>query len=356
MKQVVSLDIHRDFSKAIVMSADFEVVGEARVLHGGPGSLDEFFTGFARGTDVVMEATFNWQWIAEAAIARGLSVRLANPARARRLAAGLAKSDRKDAIWLARLWLSGDLFPGCYVSSPEDRRRRGLMRQRLLLVRMRTSLKNATHGQLFRLGYRLGAQVSDLFGSAGRALLGRLELASHERALLDDKLSLLGELGSHIAALEGQIAAEVEAGAEARLLCSIPGVGRIVAYTFLAEIGDVARFPNPRALASYAGLLPLSNESADRDRGRRCSPHCNRYLRWAAIEGVSGAVRASARMRSLHSRVLARNRGKAGKARVAVARRIVELAWLLLSRGERYQEIPPDRRRRPRASQATLSA
>lgn len=356
MKTAVSLDIHRDFSKAIVMNADLDVVGEARVAHEGPGSLDGFFSGFARGTVVLMEATFNWQWIAESAAARGLEVRLANPARARRLASGLAKSDRKDAIWLARLFFGGDLFPGCYLSSADDRRRRGLMRQRLLLVRMRTSLKNAVHGQLFRLGHRLGAQVSDLFGAAGRVLLGRLELAAHERLLLDDKLSLLEELGLHISALEERIGAEVEASADARLLSSIPGVGRIVAYTFLAEIGDVGRFPNSRALASYAGLLPLANESADRDRGRRCSPHCNRYLRWAAIEGVSGAVRASARMRSLHSRVRARNRGKAGKARVAVARRIIELAWLLLRRGELYQENPPDRRRHPRASQATLSA
>ena len=230
------------------------------------------------------------------------------------------------------------------------------MRQRLLLVRMRTSLKNATHGQLFGLGHRLGVQLSDLFGAAGRGLLGRLELACHERALLDDKLSLLDELGAHIAGLEDRIFAEVDGNADAQVLCSIPGVGRIVAYTFLAEIGDVGRFPNGRALASYAGLLPLANESADRDRGRRCSPHCNRYLRWAAIEGVSGAVRASPLMRSLHSRVRSRNRRKPGKARVAVARRIIELAWLLLSRGERYQENPSARRRRPRASQATLCA
>ena len=359
MKLVVSLDIHRDFSKAVVMNQQFDIVAEERISHSEHRYLDEFFSRFERGTDVVMEATFNWPWIADVAAARGLSVRLANPVAARRLAAGMPKSDRRDAIWLARLWLSGDLFPGCYVASPADRRRRSLFRQRLLQVRIRTALKNAVHGQLFRLGHRLSAQVSDLFGRAGRQLLKCLALPEHERLLLDDKLALLDEISAHIEALQQRICAELRDHRDASLLLSIPGVGRIVAYTFLAEIGDASRFPNGRALASYAGLLPLANESADRDRGRRCSARCNRFLRWAALEAVTGAVRGSARMLSLHSRVKARNRGKAGKARVAVARQILEISWLLLTRGEPYQENPPARggRRHPnRASQTTLSA
>ena len=73
-------------------------------------------------------------------------------------------------------------------------------------------------------------------------------------------------------------------------------------------------------------------------------------------------------MRALYERVKAKHPDKKGKARVAVARELLELAHLLLSRGERYQERPPARpgsreersrresRRPNRASQITLCA
>jgi transposase len=367
---VVALDIHRDFSQAVVMDPHCEIIGEERISHAKAEFMDSFFAHFPRGTDVVMEATFNWPWIADAAEARNLCPHLAHPPRARDYARGMPKSDRRDAIFLGRLWLSGSVFPAAYLAPPPVRGRRALLRQRIFMVRLRTMLKNAVHGQLFRLGHRLSAQFSDLFGKAGRTKLERLELPERERLLLDGKLAALDDLQRRVGELEAAIYADLQEAPEAELLMSIPGVGRLTAYALLAEIGPVSRFPNSRALAAYAGLLPLSNKSAGRDFGSRCSDHCNHHLRWAALEAVGGAVRGSARFCSLHSRVKARNRDKAGKARVAVARSLLEVAHFLLTRGVRYEENPVGRRERAlagsrprprtsdpnRASQTALSA
>jgi transposase len=343
---VVALDIHRDFSKAVVMAPHCEIIGEERISHAKAEFMDRFFAGFPRGTGVVMEATFNWPWIADAAEARGLCPHLAHPPRAREFARGKSKSDRNDAIFLGRLRLSSAVFPAAYLAPPLVRGRRALLRQRILIVRLRTMLKNAVHGRLFKLGHRLSAEFSDLFGKAGRARLERLELPERERLLLDGKLAALDDLQRRICDLETAIHSELQEAPEAELLMSIPGVGKLTAYALLAEIGPISRFPNGRALAAYAGLLPLSNKSADRDHGSRCSGFCNHHLRWAALEAVCGAVRGSARFRSLHSRVKARNRNKAGKARVAVARELLEVAHLLLRRGVRYEENPEGRRER----------
>ena len=124
---------------------------------------------------------------------------------------------------------------------------------------------------------------------------------------------------------------------------TIPGVGELTAYAILAEMGELDRFPNGRALAAYAGSLPLDNESAEKDFGKKTGWRCNRFLRWAVIEAVTGAVKKSPRMKSLHSRVKARNPKKVGKARVAVAREILELAHLVLTRKVPYTETPPPR-------------
>ena len=48
------------------------------------------------------------------------------------------------------------------------------------------------------------------------------------------------------------------------LLCSIPGIGGIVAMTLLTEINDITRFNNEKQFASYLGLVPTSHSSGDK--------------------------------------------------------------------------------------------
>jgi transposase len=297
-----------------------------------------YLSRFDPNTDVVMEATFNWPWIADLAEELGLTPHLGHPPRLREYAKGLPKTDRKDAIFQGKLWLAGDIFPESYRAPAPVRRMRALFRLRLLWVRTRTMLKNNVHGQLFKLGLVLDEQASDLFSPKGRAVLERLQMAPGDRRELERKLRVIEDVSSHITELDPEIQKALKKDIRADYLESLPGVGKKTAYAILAEVGDFGRFPNRRALASYAGLLPIPRESAEREYERHTSPACNRFLRWAFLETVTGAVRSSRRMKSLHARVRARNPKRPGKARVAVAREIAELAHLLVTRQEKYRE------------------
>jgi transposase len=294
-------------------------------------------------TDVVMEATFNWPWIADLAEEMGLRPHLAHPRRLREYAKSLPKTDRKDAILQGKVWLAGDLFPESYLAPPEVRRMRALFRLRLLWIRMRTMLKNNIHGQLLKLGMVLDGEASDLFSRKGRTVLEQLRIKPADRSELERKLAVIDDLCQHIGDLDEKIDRAVKKDKRARFLKSLPGVGEKTAYAILAEVGEFSRFPNGRALTSYAGLLPVPRESAEKEKERRTASACNKFLRWAFLETVTGAVRSSRRMRSLHARVRARNPKRGGKARVAVAREIAELAHLLVSRAVPYQEQRPDR-------------
>lgn len=343
---VVSMDIHKKFSVATPMSEDASVIATLRIEHGDKKEMLDFFLRFPEGTDVVMEATFNWPWIADLAKEAGLCPHLAHPPRVRAMAKGKSKSDRKDSIFQGRLWLAGgDVFPESYLAPPEVRQKRSLMRTRLLFVKMRTQLKNNIHGQLFRCGIVLKDEdkVSDLFGVKGRRILSKLDFPAHESLMLNRKLSFLDALGQHIEALEEAIEKELSKDPRTDILESIPGIGKILAHTIFAEMGEIERFANGRALASYAGVLPLDNESGGKDFGKRTSKRGNSFLRLAALEAVTGAVRKSRRMKSLQSRVKAKNKKKPGKARVAVGREIMELVYLLLTRNEHYKEKRPPR-------------
>jgi transposase len=261
--------------------------------------------------------------------------------RIKHLRKGLPKSDRKDAIGSANLWLK-NMFPEAYLAPPDVRAMRGTFRMRALFVRMRTALKNNIHGQLLRIGVTV-SETTDAYGIVGRRALRKLVLSEHEATELRRKLSLLDDLEVHIASLTRTIKVEVRESEDARLLDTLPGFGEITSHGFLAEIGTVSRFPNGRALAAYGGTLPLDNESADIDHGKHVGTHTNRFLRWIVLEAVTGAVRKSARMRSLHGRVLKKNKRMPGKARIAVARELMELAHLVLTRRVPYMETPPPR-------------
>jgi transposase len=339
---VVALDIHKKFAKAVKMDKDGKVLEEAILKHPGRNDYDAFLGNLDKETDVVMEATFNWPWIADLIESMGLTPHLAHPPRARELAKGMAKTDRRDAIFLGDLFLAGKLFPRSYLAPVEVRRMRDIFRIRLLFVRMRTMIKNNIHGQMFRAGAVFDEETSDLFSKKGRAILKDLALPEHERHELDRKLDFLDDLSLHIENVEEELKTILEKDERAKFLMSIPGVGEIIAYTILAEVGTIDRFINSRALAAYAGVLPLAKKSADKDYGSMTCRMSNRFLRWAAIEAVTGAVRSSPRMRAKYLKVRKKNE-KAGKARVAIAREVMELAWLVLKKKVYYTETPPPR-------------
>lgn len=339
---VVSMDIHKRFTKAVVFGEDGSILEEARIAHDHRLLMAEYFTRFPPGTPVVMEATFNWPWIADLAESAGLEPHLAHPPRLRQYAQGLGKTDRKDAVFQGRIWLAGEIFPEVYRAPAAVRRMRAWFRLRLLWVRQRTALKNNIHGQLLKLGFVLDAGASDLFSVKGRQVLAGLPLEVEDRRELDRKLRVVDQLTENIELLDQEITTHLKHDPRAPLLMSLPGVGEKTAYALLAEVGEFSRFPNGRALASYAGLLPVPRQSGTWDGERRTSPASNRFLRWAFLEAVSGATRVPGRLASLYARVRARNPKRIGKARVAVARELAELAHLLVTRGVKYQDKRKD--------------
>jgi len=141
---VVALDLHKKFSRAVVMDAEGNIIDERKVSHADHAEMERFFGEFEKKTDVVMEATFNWPWVADLAEKCGLNPHLGDPMRVKHFRKGLPKSDRKDAIGEGTLWLR-KMFPEAYLAPKEVRRRRGLFRMRALFVRMRSSLKNNVH-------------------------------------------------------------------------------------------------------------------------------------------------------------------------------------------------------------------
>jgi hypothetical protein len=141
---VVALDLHKEFSRAVVMDGGGDVLDDRRILHADRGEMQRFLDEFDAGTDVVMEATFNWPWVVDIAEKCGVTPHLGDPTRIKEFRRGLAKSDRKDCVAQGTLWLR-KMFPEVYIAPPCVRRMRGVFRMRGLFVRLRTKVKNNIH-------------------------------------------------------------------------------------------------------------------------------------------------------------------------------------------------------------------
>jgi transposase len=278
------------------------------------------------------------------------------------------KTDVKDAEWIAQLLQHGLLSPS-FVPPEPIRELRDLTRQRAQLVADKASVANRVHKTLEDANIKLASVATDILGASGRAMIAKLirgesdpeVLADEARASLKKKViplrrALEGRVTEHhrflletlmdqLRGLEDLIArytARIEeamrpfAEAEARLM-TIPGVGRQAAEVIVAEIGaDMGRFPTAGHLASWAGLCPGNNESGGKRRGGKTTKG-SRWLRTTLVQVAWAASHAKKTIFGATYRRWAKRLGKK-KALVAVARKILVLAYTLLKIATDYQE------------------
>jgi transposase len=101
----------------------------------------------------------------------------------------------------------------------------------------------------------------------------------------------------------------------------------------VAEIGDIGRFDSAKKLCSWAGLTPKHRESDEVVHRGAITKQGSPLVRWAAIEAVGNyRARGNEKLRSDYKRI-AEHAGKY-KARVAVARKLLTLAFYALRDGE----------------------
>jgi transposase len=116
-----------------------------------------------------------------------------------------------------------------------------------------------------------------------------------------------------------------------RAVQAIDGVGKTMAPIFVAEIGDVSRFPSPDRLACWVGLTPRHDESDTKVYRYGITKQGSKLVRWAAIEAVA-RYHGGAPIKPSYSRIAARRGNKI--ARVAAARKLLTLVYYGLRDGE----------------------
>ena len=278
---------------------------------------------------VALEATGNALAIARLLEPHVARVVVATRTELRAITEAKVKTDRRDARTLARLLAAG-LLRGCWLPGEPTRALRRRLARRAQLVRQRTRAKNEIHAVLMR-NLKGRPPVSDAFGKRGRAWLAELELPADERQTVDGCLRQIDFVDAEIAILERAIAEHALASSDIRRLMTVPGVSLMTAATFIAAVGSIGRFDEPRRLVSYLGLDPKVRQSGIAPaRHGRISKQGASQVRQMLTEAAFVAVSTAGPMRAFYERVRVRRGSQI--AIVAVARKLAVLFWHLLTR------------------------
>jgi transposase len=325
-KQYVAIDLHLRRSLIVREDEEGRELGVVRIDN-DPVALSIAMAEAGPNPEVAIEATYGWYWAVDVLQDEGAEVHLVNPS-------GLAWGDRRvkndyrdckellDRLRLHKL-------PESWIAPPATRELRELVRYRAKLVALRTGLKAQVKAVLAKHG--LHPPVEDLWGLSGTAYLNALELADGYHVKVESLRDLVELYDREVAMLGRLIHAQLVDHPGYRAIQAIDGVGRVLGAVFVAEIGDVGRFPNPESLCSWAGLTPRHRESDTKVHRGRITKQGSTLVRWAAIEAISG-IRGGPKLKIDYHRIADRRGIKV--ARVAVARKLLTLVYFGLRDGE----------------------
>jgi transposase len=197
------------------------------------------------------------------------------------------KTDRRDAVQIARLLRSGDLTP-VYVPTVEDEAIRDLSRAREDAVGSLIAAKYRLKSFLLRLGLHYSGRAD--WNDAHRRYLAKVVCPKPaQQVVFQEMIHTVDEIVKRIGVLDKELEEVLPSWRlypVVKALQALRGVQQHTAVTVVAELGDLTRFDNPRQLGSFVGLNPSEHSSGESRRQGGITKAGNSHARRALVEAA----------------------------------------------------------------------
>ena len=301
------------------------------------GQVTEFFAQQAP-CRVGMEACGGAQYWARQLQTHGHAVKVIAPRHVKAFRRG-QKNDYNDAGAICEA-ARQPAVRGVALKSAAQQDLQALHRVRNGLVRQRTAIVNRVRGVLAEQGIVLAAGI----GRFRRLVPALVEeaatpaLSEVVRRLVRQEYARVRALDGDITALERDLAAVSQADEACQRLQAIPGFGPIGTTALRGAVGDGRSFQSGRELAAWLGLVPRQHTTGGKPRLYGITKRGDKRLRAVLIHGARAVVRHAARKADPLSRWIRAVQARRGTnvATVALANKLVRIAWVVLARGEPY--------------------
>jgi transposase len=334
MDHYAGIDVSLEFSSVCVVDASGRIVREGKVAS-EPEALIAWFGSLGLSlTRIGLEAGPQSQWLFAAMQGVGLAVELLETRHVRNAFKTMpVKTDRKDAQGIAELMRLGWFRPVHCKSLPAQEVRVLLTARRLVQSKL-YDIEMSLRGLLRGFGLKVGPTTPKRFGARVRELVaGHPTLEFVAERLVAAHEVLLRELNG----FEKRVRATARSDARAQLLMSTPGVGPIVALTYVSAVDDPKRFKSSKTVGAHFGMTPKKYQSGETDITGRISKIGDKSVRTALYEAAQVILTRPVKGAGLKSWAarLAKRVGMK-KAKVALARKLAVIMHRMLVDGTRF--------------------
>lgn len=226
------------------------------------------------------------------------------------------KTDRRDAMNLARLHRAGELTE-VYVPGENDEAIRDLVRAREDAVKAKRVARQQLKAMLLRLGIRYEGKGT--WGPKFFAWLSDVKMPTRvQQIVFQEYINTIHQTSERVDRLTQQIAEIVPLWSlyeVVKALQALRGISLVASVTVLAELGDLGRFDNPKQLMAYLGLVPSEHSSGEKKRRGGITKTGNKRVRQVLVEAAQ-SYRYPARVSPLLL-----------KRQVGLPQNVLDIAW-----------------------------
>src|SRR3954463_1054184 len=331
MEHYAGIDVSLELSSVCVVDATGRIVREAKVASEPEALLDWFRELGFEVVRIGLEAGPLSQWLYAAMRDAGLAVELLETGHVRDAFKAMpVKTDRNDARGIAQLMRLGWFRP-VHCKSVAAQETRALLTARKLLQTKHHDVGLSLRGILRGFGLKVGPTTERSFAGRIRELVAdHPTLTTVAEALLAARAAL----GEQLRQLDKRLRDQAREDQRVRLLMTTPGVGVLVALTFVSAIDDPGRFRSSKMVGAHFGLSPRKYQSGETDVTGRISKIGDATVRTVLYEAaniiLTRPVKGSA-LKSWAARLAARAGMR--KAKVALARKLAVVLHRILADG-----------------------
>jgi transposase len=286
----VGLDDSKDSIEVAVAELGRE--GEVRrfgLISNTPAALRKLVRQLGRPKTLhfVYEAGPSGYGIHRELVSLGANCIVAAPTKTPRRSGDQIKSDRRDAVTLARLHRAGELTP-VWIPDGETEAMRDLTRSREDAKYAQTKSRQRLQSFLLRHGRRHPGRSSWTRMHLRWLSEQRFEHPS-QQICFEEYVGAVEQTTARVERLSQQIQQLIPEWSQAhvvRALSAHRGVSDLTAATIVAELGELTRFDRARDLMGFVGLVPSLNASGQRHRSGAITKTGNAHVRRVLTEAA----------------------------------------------------------------------
>lgn len=312
------------------------------------GDLNKYIETLGPEDAVVFETGLGSFYWADKIEKTGALSFVLNPFKFRIIKDSWNKTDKSDSRNMAKaLWVyivTGEFgLPIVYKPERDVRELRRLFSLYGNLNKHLVMLKNSIQSVLTENGIVLSADNKKqlFYEETGFKLLGKLDVSEASRISIRISLEILWKVQEH----KKQLAKEIFYSGkpfedQVKLLISIKGISVLTALAFLSDVGDVTRFKTTRKMNAYPGLVPRLKESGNSSKTGHINRASRKTTRTIMTQSLVQAMFASPYLNSYYENI--KGRRGAGRARIALIRKLCGIMRRMLITGEKFRTIKID--------------